>query len=342
MQENKTISSSTEVDGWEDFHKRSFVVDCHTDVVLELFGRKDMFGDRKDFRRLADRGARGHVDIPRLIDGGIDCQVFAIWSDPRRSENPTLRSLELIAQLLTEFDANRSKIRLVRTFSEIESAKDEKKIAALLSLEGGEPLADRPSLLRVFYEMGVRLLGLTWSYRNQLAFGNRENPKSGLTESGFEVVKEANNLGVILDVSHLNEAGFYDLASASRGPFIASHSNARSLREHKRNLDDRQIRLVADRGGAIGINFTPSFLSDTQATIETACKHIIYMTKLVGSEYVGLGSDFDGMEVTPVGLEDVSKVPEITRRLLESGLSRKEVENILGLSFMRVFREVLK
>jgi membrane dipeptidase len=326
---------------WTKLHNQAVVVDCHTDVALDLFGEQDMFGERKNFRKLSDRGIKGHVDIPRLKEGGVDCQVFAIWPDPRRNNNPTLRALELIGQLTSEFDENKLTIQLAKSYPEIEAILMDNKIVALISLEGGEPLAGRPHLLRVFYDLGVRLIGLTWSYRNDLAFGNRENPKYGLTESGFGVVREASRLGVILDVSHLNEAGFYDLANSTSKPFIASHSNAKALREHTRNLTDHQIKIIADRGGVIGINFTPSFLADQQATLNIACKHIIYMRNLVGSEYVGLGSDFDGMAVTPAGLEDATKFPDISKNLVEAGLLDSEVENILGRSFMRVFKEIL-
>ncbi|MDA4129943.1 MAG: dipeptidase [Thaumarchaeota archaeon] len=325
---------------FQRIHDEATVVDGHTDVIQGLFGTLDMFGKRKKFRILAEKSKEGHVDIPRLKEGGVDCQIFAIWSDPMRSYDATLRCMELLGHLLSEFEKNETSIHLATSYPEIMETIAAKKIAALLSLEGGEPINGKAGLLRLFYEMGVRLLGPTWSYRNQLAFGNREDPKYGFSEAGFEVIKEAERLGIILDVSHLNEQSFYDLAGSTSKPFIASHSNAKALWDHPRNLDDKQIRLLADRGGAIGINFNPPFLGK-EVGVDTVCKQIKYITNLVGSEHVGLGSDYDGIETTPVGLEDISKLPAITKKLAEDGMSKVDLENVLGQSFLRVFKSVL-
>ncbi|MDG6997190.1 MAG: dipeptidase [Nitrososphaerota archaeon] len=339
---NVTQSPSVLAQKWVEIHQKATLVDCHTDIVLELYGEIDQFGMRQNFKRLGEKSVNGQVDIPRMKEGGVDCQVFAIWSDPARTYDPMRRALELLECLTTEIEQNRSTIGLATSYGDIESLQKQGKIAALISLEGAEPLAGKMAMLRIFYRLGVRLLGLTWSFRNELGFGSRESTSYGLTDLGFNVVKEANSLGVLLDVSHLNKQGFYDLAGVTSKPFIASHSNARAVYDHRRNLDDQQIKMIADHGGAIGVVFVPMFLSDGQATLDTVCKHIMHMTKLVGSEYVGLGSDFPRRNGTPIGLEDFSKLPSLTRKLLELGLSQNDVENILGNSMLRVFKEVLK
>jgi membrane dipeptidase len=327
---------------WKDLHYSSIVVDCHTDVVQQLYGEKNWFGERIGYRRLGERSTKGQLDIPRMIEGGVDCQVFAIWSDPKRQYDRLRRGLELLDCLANEISTNSSCIGLAKSYSDIIDLTKHGKIAALLSLEGGEPLSGEISMLRNFYRLGVRLIGLTWSFQNELGYGIRERPNLGLTEFGFKVVEEANALGMVVDVSHLNEAGFYDVIETSRKPIIASHSNSKSVHPHRRNLDDRQIKAIADKGGAIGINFTPQFLAEKNASIDDVIKHIKYIADLVGFDKIGLGSDFDGMENTTKGLEDVTKLPMLTKRMIESGFAERDIRSVLGESMLNVFREVLK
>lgn len=327
---------------WKDLHNSSTVVDCHTDVVQQLYGEKNWFGERVNSRRLGDRSVAGQLDIPRMIEGGIDCQVFVIWSDPKRQYDRMRRGLELLDHLVNEISANAPKIGLAKSYNDIIDLTEHGKIAALLSLEGGEPLSGEISMLRNFYRLGVRLIGLTWSFQNELGYGIRERSDLGLTEFGFKVVEEANSLGMIVDVSHLNVAGFNDVIETSRKPIIASHSNSKSIHQHRRNLDDRQIKSIADNGGAIGINFTPQFLAEKDAGLDDVIKHIKHISSLVGFDRIGLGSDFDGMENAPRGLEDVTRLPMLTKRMTEEGLGEENIKNVLGESMLNIFREVIR
>ncbi len=327
---------------WKDIHFSSTVVDCHTDVVQQLYGEKNWFGEQVNCRRLGDRSSTGQLDIPRMIEGGVDCEVFVIWSDPKRQYDRTRRGLELADCLLNEISANNATIGLATSYGDIVNFNQKGKIAALLSLEGGEPLAGQISMLRNFYRFGVRLIGLTWSFQNELGFGIREKPDLGLTEFGFKVIEEANSLGMLVDVSHLNNAGFYDVIETSRKPIIASHSNSKSVCPHRRNLDDKQIKLIAEHGGAIGINFTPQFLAEKDAGIDDVIKHVKHISSIAGFERIGLGSDFDGMENVPRGMEDVTKLPALTKRMVEEGFKEKDIQNVLGESMLSVFREVLR
>ncbi|MFY9416452.1 MAG: membrane dipeptidase, partial [bacterium] len=162
----------------------------------------------------------------------------------------------------------------------------------------------------------------------------------GLTSLGLETVAAMNRLGMVVDVSHLSPAGFWDVLEHSRHPVIASHSNARGLHDHPRNLDDEQIKALAARGGVIGINFAPQFLGPG-ARLETVLDHIDYIARLAGCDCIGLGSDYDGIAATPGGLEDVSRLPNITRGLVARGYSDSDILKILGGNFARVFSQVI-
>jgi membrane dipeptidase len=148
-------------------------------------------------------------------------------------------------------------------------------------------------------------------------------------------------LGVIIDVSHLNDEGYWDLVEMTQKPFIASHSNARTICGHPRNMDDDMIRALAERGGVMGMNFAPNFVHPTNATVERMVDHIDYIVELVGPDHIGLGSDFDGIPFTPSGLEDVTKMPNITKELVKRDYSLDDIKKVLGENHLRLFRKVL-
>jgi membrane dipeptidase len=329
------------IESWKNLHFSTTVVDLHTDAVIRLYGEKNVYGKRINYRLLGEKSAIGQVDIPRMIEGGIDCQVFAIWSGARYQFNKMSRALELIDHLLNEITNNNLKIGLVTSYRDIAEINKNQKIAALLSLEGGEPLGGEIGVLRNFYRLGVRMIGLTWNFQNEIGSGAYERPNLGLTEFGFKVVEETNLLGMVIDVSHLNRFGFYDVIDTSSKPIIASHSNAKSVYSHIRNLNDKQIKLIADKGGLIGVTFVPEFLAKKDSKIDDIVKHISYISKLVGPEYIGLGSDFDGGQ-GPKGLEDASKLPELTKKLIEEGFKESDVRKIIGENALNVFKHVMK
>ena len=198
------------------------------------------------------------------------------------------------------------------------------------------------ALLRVFYRLGVRMLSFAWNYRTPFADGlGAKRAESKLPELGVQALEEMDRLGMIFDVSHLADTVFWDVADVMKEPFIASHSNCRDLCDHPRNLTDDMIRALADHGGVMGMNFAPSFVDKDKATVEKMVDHGDHIVGLVGPDHVGLGSDFDGIGSTPEGLEDVSKMPNMTRVMVGRGYSDEDILKILGGNHLRVFKQVI-
>lgn len=248
-----------------------------------------------------------------------------------------------------ECDKNRDAIVPVVTYDDIIRANRAGRVAALLSIEGADVIEGSLATLRMLYRLGVRMVGLVHSLRNLLADGVEDSrTKGGLSELGARVVEELVRLGVVIDVSHLSDSGFWDLIDLVKGPIVASHSNCRALCNHPRNLTDDQIRALAERGGVIGMNFAPFFLVPDEklrtgriANVEDLVDHVDHILNLVGPNHIGLGSDFDGIPSAPVGLEDVSKMPNITKALVRRGYSEKDLKRILGENHLRVFKKVI-
>jgi membrane dipeptidase len=201
-------------------------------------------------------------------------------------------------------------------------------------------------LLRVFHRLGLRLLTVAWSRRNQAADGAWEaRTGGGLTSFGVKLVEECNGLGIVLDISHLAPAGVKDVLEVSSAPVIASHSNAHALCPSPRNLTDGQLRALAEKGAVVGVTFVPAFVSERaeDASLERLLDHIGHIVQTAGIDHVGLGSDFDGFHPPePKGLEDVTCMPAITAGLVTRGYAEEDVRKILGGNFMRVFREVVE
>jgi len=311
------------------------VCDGHCDTVLEIF---------KKNRKLNTLSKTGQLDIPRLQIGGVDVQVFAIYIEKEfKPEHSLQRALQLIDSLLLELSENKDVIELAASYEKIKSIVADGKIAAILAIEGGEALEGKLSNLRIFYQLGVRLITLTWNQRNNIADGSDYlNSKRGLTSFGKNVVLEMNRLGMMIDVSHLSESGFWDVLKHSRHPVIASHSNCYQLCPHQRNLKDSQIRAIAEKGGLVGITYVPDFLrtENRKAVIDDVIQHIDHIVSLVGTDFIGLGSDFDGCLELPEGLEGADKVFQIKEQLMQKGYKREDIQKIMGKNFMNFFRRV--
>ncbi|MDR7485417.1 MAG: dipeptidase [Armatimonadota bacterium] len=307
----------------------ALVVDLHCDTLLDVHAGK---------RRLGERSAKGHVDLPRLRDGGVDVQVFAVYVAPAMAARGPARARELIQAFHAAISAHADQVVGVTTVEGIERARQEGKIAAVLSIENGDALGGDLAVLDEFYRLGVRLLGLTWNPSNALGDGALGRRHGGLTDFGRAVLRRMEDLGMVPDASHLSEAAFWDMIRATRGPLIASHSNAAALHPHPRNLTDEQLRAIAGRGGVVGVNFYPGFLG--RPTLERVLDHIDHMVKVMGPDHVALGSDFDGISQAPEGLEDVSRLPSLTAGLLARGYPREQIHKILGGNALRVFRQV--
>ena len=328
-------------------HRQATVVDTHCDTLKCLMPtftlpRNSQWDDRSNIG-MGVRPNLGHIDIPRLKEGGVDCQVFAISSVRNRTRPYALRTaMEMIDIFYRECEKHKDAIAPATTHGDIMKAANEGKVAAMLSIEGADVIEGKIGLLRIFHRLGVRMVGLVHSLRNELADGVADTrTKGGLSELGVQAVEELDRLGTLIDISHLSDAGFWDLMDVAKGPVMASHSNSRSVCHHLRNMTDEMIEAMADRGGVMGMNFAPGFVHPTQATVQGVVDHIDHIVNLVGPDHVGLGSDFDGISYTPIGLEDVTKMPNITAELVERSYSEEDVRKILGENHLRLIKEVI-
>lgn len=318
-------------------HRRAVVLDAHIDTVLDIVKGRDILV----------RSDQGHVDLPRLEEGGVDVQVFALFIEPEyKPERALAQVLRLWDALHRTIDSARGRMALVTSELDLDRALAAGRLAAILSVEGGEAIGQDLANLRVLAALGVRAMGLTWNERNAIADGAGEAADcGGLTRFGRQVVHQMHQLGMVVDVSHLNERSFWDVLGCAEGPIIASHSNARALCDHPRNLRDEQIVALAKAGGVMGMNFYADFLTSSgpqAADIEQVVRHIDHISELVGPGHVGLGSDFDGISRTPRGLEDASRFPALTAALLHHGYSDDHIIGILGGNFLSVFRRALR
>ena len=275
--------------------------------------------------------------------GGVDVQFFSVWVSPSFSDTLYYDQSKVMINLLnSEISLNQSTLGLARNPEESVALNNRGKIAAVIGVEGGHSIENSLNNLENLYNQGMRYLTITWNNSTSWAVSAQDSRSAtvGLSDFGRSVIRTMDSLGVIIDVSHTGIKTIQDILQVTTNPIIATHSGARKLRNHYRNLNDSQIIDIANTGGVIGVVFYPPFLTTGTANIDTVIKHIDYIKNLVGIDYVAVGSDFDGIEVTPVGLEDVSKFPALTSKLLERGYTQQDVEKILGGNFMRVFEKV--
>ncbi|MBI1800205.1 MAG: membrane dipeptidase [Chloroflexi bacterium] len=298
----------------------------------------------KGVRQLGERSDKGHIDLPRLKEGGVDAQVFACWVGGTKAVEPLKHFMVMADHFYQQLGKNPDTVVAATTTREIRAAKQAGKIAAVLGMEGGEPLEGELGTLRLFYRLGLRVVTLVWGGRNKLGdavFGD-SRATSGLTDYGVEVVKEMNRLGMVIDVSHLNARGVEDVLEISTMPIIASHSNARAVFDHVRNLSDDQIRAIAAKGGLIHSVFTFLHQDRTKGSLDDVLDHMEHIMKLVGPDHLGIGSDLDGIQNSPIGLEDASKMINITRGLVARGYTIGAIRQILGENFLRVFAQITR
>jgi membrane dipeptidase len=339
-------------------HRKATVVDTHNDTILDLMkGAATSYTSKaptpyREFslqRRLGERSDKGHIDIPRIREGGVDCLFFAMYVSPTFRAR-LRRLMQMLDVFYSELEVNHDQIVLATRYEDVIDAKKNGKIAAILSVEGGEPLEEDAGTLRILYKLGVRSLTLTHFPRNELADGSGSDSGSHLTDFGSQVVEEMNRLGMIIDVSHINETGFWDVLKKTRSPVIASHSNCRALCSYHRNLSDDQIKALAENGGVINLSYCAPFLKEgldftpeeaNKVALEDWFSHLEHTVKLVGPDHVGLGSDFDGGCGFP-SMDDITKIPQITRGLVKCGYNDEDIEKILGGNNLRVMKTVLK
>jgi membrane dipeptidase len=326
----------------EAIRRSAVLIDTHNDVTSRTVDGFDIGSSEK----------KGHTDLGRLRRGGVGAVFFAAYVAPEYAgqKQSAHRALEMIDTIRRDIASRYPADFLpARTAADIETARRQGKIAALIGIEGGHAIEDSLRLLRDYYDLGVRYMTLTHMNTNGWAdsAGDMDNPKvehhNGLTDFGRQVVAEMNRLGMMVDISHVSDKTFQDALAASRAPIFASHSSCRALCEVPRNMTDEMIRALAKKGGVIQINFNPGFLTlrkSPPANLDDVVQHIDHAVKVGGIDAVGIGSDFDGIEEVPVGLEDVSQFPNLTRALLEKGYRAEDIRKIYGENTLRLMRAV--
>ena len=281
------------------------------------------------------------VDLHKLLHFDAPLQFFAIWLAPKYYENAGNKLVEYLTFCLEQFQKHADQISLVRKKGDISENRKNGRISGLISIEGAEGLADKPEIIDDLHEKGVREISLTWNNDTPFACGCNTVNDTGLTEKGRNLIAKMDDLGIILDVSHCSDRTFWDIAEARKKPFIASHSNARAVRNHQRNLDDNQLRVIADCGGVVGINLFSEFLSEKKyGEITDILNHIDHIIKVSGEEHVGFGCDFEGMVVTPVGIKTVADMTKVGEALTQK-YGSKVAAKIMGENVAALVEEVL-
>ncbi len=364
---------------YKKLHHKAIVADTHNDILMKVADRGIAFD--------GDLSGKTHTDLARMIQAGLDVQVFSVYCDGDQPDawafaNREMDSLDAVVA------RNPDKIVKVYNSAGIRKAVKQGKIAALFGVEGGHMIENDLGKLEALYRRGTCYLTLThniapsWATSAADETTHPDMPHKGLTEFGREVVKKMNELGMLIDISHAGDQTFYDVIAISTKPIIASHSSVYSLVPSRRNLKDEQIKAMARNGGVIQVNFHPGFIDSSFDRKESAfmqrhaaekdsllksgmndwyvldhlyerypgeaialrpplsmlMDHIDYIVKLVGVDHVGLGSDFDGINLTPLQLDDVTGLPVITKALVDRGYSKKDIRKILGGNFLRVLK----
>ncbi|CAI3550498.1 putative peptidase, M19 family [Clostridium neonatale] len=307
-------------------------IDLHCDTAMRMYEEKGKL-KKNDFS----------IDIEKLKKGECMAQVFAFFIELSEVSDPYKYFLNMYDNFIKEIQENSKEIEIVRNVDELEKANLNNKLGAFLSIEEGEVLKGSIDNLRDVYDKGIRLITLTWNFENSIGYPNInfKYKEKGLKPRGKEIVEKCEELGIIPDASHLSDGGFYDLVDICKKPFIATHSNAREITYHPRNLTDDMIKKLADKGGVMGINFSSDFLGESFAsTIEEMITHIKHIKNIGGIDVIGLGSDFDGIE-NQVEIKDSSEFPKLYEALKKAGFSENEMEKIFYKNVLRVFKETL-
>jgi membrane dipeptidase len=352
-------------------HASGMVFDGHNDLPWRLRAAGDMALDSIDLTKRSDVG---HTDIPRLREGGLKAQFWSVYI-PSEHANPARTVLEQIDLVHRMVERYPDDFAMAYTADDVERIVKSGKIASLIGIEGGVAIENDLAMLRIFARLGARYMTLTHNTTLDWADAATGEPKhDGLTPFGERVVREMNRLGMLVDISHVSPATMADAIRVSKAPVIASHSSALAISPHPRNVPDEILKELPKNGGVIMVNFYPGFIvpeagNQWQAvrelrakypdraqlrqamaeyrkqnpvrpgTIKDVADHIDHIVKVAGIDHVGIGSDYDGIESVPVGLEDVSTYPRLTDEMLRRGYSEADIHRILGGNILRAFRK---
>lgn len=361
-------------------HASALVIDTHADTP----------------QRLLDEGwdftsplGNGHINLDAARRGNLAAEFFAIWVEPTQHVGHfAKRALELTDAVHEQVRRHTADLQLCLSPADILDAKACGKFGILLGLEGGHAIENSLGLLRTFHRLGIRYMTLTWANNNEWADSSGDAPiHNGLTDSGREVVREMNRLGMMVDVSHVSDKAFWDVLNTSTAPVIASHSCSRAITPSNRNLTDEQLEALAEKDGVAFVNFYPAFIDEAwqlawkalrperDAAFEAAARpfrdahqpipfhishqvdrvftaqiarppfdslisHFDHMIRMMGVDHVGIGTDFDGIQELPAGIDSAADLPRITEALMARGYTAEDLHKILGGNLMRVFAEI--
>ncbi len=333
-------------------HEDALVIDSHNDTIVSHIRRGNIsISDEARSHHsshsgtvaylrgpldVASRQSEVQINLPKMRQGGIDAAFFAV-DVTRAWKNHLAYALDAFGFFAAEIEAHCDEIRIAKTADDIRQAKAEGKLAAILVIENSEGVERSLNVLRMLHALGVRSIGLTHNLNTWAAAGNaEERSNGGLTRFGVQLVQEMNRLGMLVDVSHISERGFWDVLETATRPVIVSHSNSRTICNHPRNLSDKQIKCLAENGAVIGVTFVPSFIDVDTPSLARLLDHVDHIADLVGVDHVGIGSDFDGGGDL---LKDATEYPKITEGLAQRNYAPEAIRKILGENHLRVFAE---
>ena len=334
---------------WQSLHRDALVIDSHNDTIVGLIRRdgQSMAGPDAPARPKPESligYLRGPVDtaeipiqsdLPAMREGGLDAGYFAV-DNTRAWGNHLAYVLDGFGWFHAELQAHSDQLALALTADDILAAKAAGKVAVVLAIENSEALERSLHVLPMLYRVGVRTMTITHSIRTFAGDGERAHHSGGgLTEFGQDLIAAMNDIGMLVDVSHLSVPAFWHAMQATSAPVIASHSSCRALNEHGRNLHDDQMKAIADGGGVIGVSCVHHFVHWTNPTLELYLDHVEHAVNIAGIDHVGFGSDFDGGSYL---LDDARQVPQITQGLANRGWTEPNLRKFLGLNHLRAFR----
>lgn len=327
------------------------IIDMHCDTIMALMNTNNNIYQSDNM-----------VDLQKLQKGNYLLQCFAMFvpyaSKEEKNYSPFEVCNKMIDRYYQEIENYKDIISPVFNYQDIENNIKNNKISSLLTIEEGGVCLGNIEFLRNFYRLGVRMMTLTWNFKNEIASPNIDyfkieknsntkpvpNLVDGLTDFGKEVVKEMNRLGMVIDCSHLGDKGFYDVIELSAKPIVCSHSCSRTICNHVRNMTDDMLLKLKQNRGVVGINYCHNFVKEdeSEATVKDLVKHITYIKNLIGIDYIGLGSDFDGISNKNIQLKDASMMGLLIDELINQGYTNEEIDKICYKNVLRVFKENFK